>query len=46
MAARREVTIVVQVNGKVRDRIQMPAGVGEADVQGARTGESQARRPR
>ena len=31
-AAPREVTIVVQVNGKVRDRIPMPAGLPEADV--------------
>ncbi|MGH2493067.1 MAG: class I tRNA ligase family protein, partial [Candidatus Limnocylindria bacterium] len=32
-AAPREVTIVVQVNGKVRDRIVMPAGLPDADVQ-------------
>ncbi|HJW49111.1 MAG TPA: leucine--tRNA ligase, partial [Candidatus Limnocylindria bacterium] len=32
VAAPREVTIVVQVNGKVRDRIPMPAGLPEADV--------------
>ncbi len=32
VAAPREVTIVVQVNGKLRDRIQMPAGLPEADV--------------
>jgi len=32
VAAPREVTIVVQVNGKVRDRIPMPAGLSEADV--------------
>jgi leucyl-tRNA synthetase len=32
-AAPREVTIVVQVNGKVRDRIPMPAGMPEAEVQ-------------
>jgi leucyl-tRNA synthetase len=32
VAAPREVTIVVQVNGKVRDRIAMPAGLPEADV--------------
>ncbi len=34
VAAPREVTIVVQVNGKVRDRISMPAGLSEAEVQG------------
>ncbi|HUG05818.1 MAG TPA: leucine--tRNA ligase [Candidatus Limnocylindria bacterium] len=34
VAAPREVTIVVQVNGKVRDRILMPAGLPEADVRG------------
>jgi leucyl-tRNA synthetase len=33
VAAPREVTIVVQVNGKVRDRIPMPAGLPDADVQ-------------
>jgi leucyl-tRNA synthetase len=32
VATPREVTIVVQVNGKVRDRIPMPAGLPEADV--------------
>jgi leucyl-tRNA synthetase len=32
VAAPREVTIVVQVNGKVRDRIPMRAGMPEADV--------------
>src|SRR5712692_3250568 len=33
VAAPREVTIVVQVNGKVRDRIPMPAGLPDAEVQ-------------
>jgi leucyl-tRNA synthetase len=33
VAAPREVTIVVQVNGKVRDRITMAAGLPEAQVQ-------------
>ena len=33
VAARREVTIVVQVDGKVRDRIAMPAGRPDADVE-------------
>jgi leucyl-tRNA synthetase len=32
VAAPREVTIVVQVNGKVRDRIPMRAGLPEAEV--------------
>jgi leucyl-tRNA synthetase len=33
VAAPREVTIVVQVNGKVRDRIPMAAGLPDAEVQ-------------
>ncbi len=33
VAAPREVTIVVQVDGKVRDRIPMPAGLPDAEVQ-------------
>jgi leucyl-tRNA synthetase len=33
VAAPREVTIVVQVNGKVRDRISMPAGLAKAEVE-------------
>src|ERR1700716_4225213 len=33
VAAPREVTIVVQVDGKVRDRISMAAGLPDADVQ-------------
>ncbi|HEX4743656.1 MAG TPA: leucine--tRNA ligase [Candidatus Limnocylindria bacterium] len=32
-AARRVVTIVVQVDGKVRDRIEAPAGLGRADAE-------------
>nr|MDP9282376.1 class I tRNA ligase family protein [Chloroflexota bacterium] len=35
VAAPREVTIVVQVDGKVRDRIPMAAGLPDADVQRA-----------
>ncbi|MHB8112870.1 MAG: leucine--tRNA ligase [Chloroflexi bacterium GWB2_54_36] len=31
-----EITLVVQINGKVRDRIQLPAGISEADAR-ART---------
>jgi leucyl-tRNA synthetase len=31
-AAEEEITLVVQVNGKVRDRITVPAGIGEADA--------------
>ena len=27
-----EITLVVQINGKVRDRIQLPAGISEADA--------------
>ncbi len=34
-AAEEMVTVVVQVNGKVRDRIQVPAGAGEAEVRAA-----------
>ena len=30
LAREDEVTLVVQVNGKVRDRIQVPAGIDEA----------------
>src|SRR5437867_5706769 len=33
VAAPREVTIVVQVDGKVRDRIPMPAGLPDAEAQ-------------
>ena len=35
MAAPREVTIVVQVNGKVRDRIPMRAGLPNDEVERA-----------
>lgn len=31
-AAEEEITLVVQVNGKVRDRIQVPASIGEDDA--------------
>ncbi|MBL8118557.1 MAG: class I tRNA ligase family protein, partial [Anaerolineae bacterium] len=34
-AAEDTVTLVVQVNGKVRDRIDVPAGITEADAQSA-----------
>ena len=30
-----EITLVVQVNGKVRDRIRVPAGIGEAEAKKA-----------
>ncbi len=30
---RQEVTLVVQINGKVRDRLQVPAGLGQAEVE-------------
>src|SRR5437660_8685408 len=30
---RAQVTVVVQVDGKVRDRIEMPSGIDEADAQ-------------
>ena len=32
LAAEEEITLVVQVNGKVRDRIPVPAGIAEADA--------------
>jgi leucyl-tRNA synthetase len=32
VAAEEEITLVVQVNGKVRDRIQVPAGISEDDA--------------
>jgi leucyl-tRNA synthetase len=31
-AREEEITLVVQVNGKVRDRIQVPAGVSEEEA--------------
>ncbi len=31
-AREEEITLVVQVNGKVRDRIQVPAGIGEEEA--------------
>jgi leucyl-tRNA synthetase len=32
LAAEETVTVVVQVNGKVRERLQLPAGTGEAEA--------------
>jgi leucyl-tRNA synthetase len=32
LAKEDEITLVIQVNGKVRDRIQAPAGIGEDDA--------------
>ncbi len=32
LAAEEEITLVVQVNGKVRDRIQVPAGIAEEEA--------------
>jgi len=43
-AAEDLVTIVVQVNGKVRDRIQIAAGAGEAEAKAAALGSATARR--
>ena len=34
-AAEDEITLVIQINGKVRDRIQVPAGISEADAKAA-----------
>ncbi|HEX4955214.1 MAG TPA: leucine--tRNA ligase [Thermoanaerobaculia bacterium] len=34
-AAEEEITLVVQVNGKVRDRVVLPAGVGEEEARAA-----------
>ena len=35
LAAIEEATLVVQVNGKVRDRIAVPASIGEGDAKEA-----------
>ena len=32
MAAEEEITLVLQVNGKLRDKLQVPAGIGEEDA--------------
>ena len=32
LAAEEEITLVVQVNGKLRDRLQVPAGISEEDA--------------
>src|SRR5262249_9216711 len=32
LAAEETITIVVQINGKVRDRFEAPAGIGEAEA--------------
>jgi leucyl-tRNA synthetase len=32
LAEAEEITLVIQVNGKLRDRIQAPAGIGEEDA--------------
>jgi len=33
LAADEEVTLVIQVNGKVRDKLVVPAGLGEKDLE-------------
>jgi leucyl-tRNA synthetase len=43
-AAEDLMTIVVQVNGKVRDRLQLPAGLGEAEVKAAALASESVRR--
>jgi len=43
-AAEALLTIVVQVNGKVRDRVQVPAGAGESEVKAAALASEGARR--
>ncbi len=43
-AAEELVTIVVQVNGKVRDRVQVAAGAGESEVKAAALASEGARR--
>ena len=30
-----EITLIVQVNGKLRDRVTVPAGISEADAKAA-----------
>ena len=43
-AAEDLITIVVQVNGKVRDRVQVPAGASEPEVKAAALASEGARR--
>ena len=44
LAKRKTLTLVVQVNGKVRDTIEVPAGIGEEEaVRLARASEKVAR---
>jgi leucyl-tRNA synthetase len=44
LAREDEVTLVVQVNGKVRDRIQVPAGIDEARAKELAQGSPMVRR--
>ncbi len=44
IAAEEMVTLAVQVNGKVRDRIEMPVGASEPEVQEAALGSENVRR--
>jgi len=43
LAAEETVTVVVQVNGKVRDRFQAPAGTPDADLEAQATGRERVR---
>jgi leucyl-tRNA synthetase len=43
-AAEEMITVVVQVNGKVRDRVQVPAGASESEVKAAALASDGARR--
>ncbi len=37
-AAEEEITVAVQINGKLRDRLQLPAGASDAEIQAAALG--------
>ena len=43
VAAVSEVTLVIQVNGKMRDRLTVPAGLGEDDARAAALGSERVR---
>jgi leucyl-tRNA synthetase len=44
LAAAEEVTVVVQVNGKVRDKLTVPVGAAEGDVQALALGSDKVQR--
>ena len=43
-AKEEEITLVVQINGKVRDRISVPAGISEEDARAAALASDGARK--